>query len=313
MILWPYIFGYRAANLNVDGKDGQQVGITWPEESILQEMTEKFRKEKQEKKVKDIEEDKFWNQSKHTKESCEQYIHKYPNGKYFSQAQIYIEENQQKNIEKKLLLLDIKLNPENYPAQKIKDLINSRKISKLDLIESQIITEAALELFLNPPTFFQNQSDWKDLPRIPQGNTDVYFLGIPGSGKSCVLAGLLHQADNRGIKDPDIKSPHGFRYLNELQHCIEIGYVPVSTDTEKVNYLSLDLLGKNRRRHPVSIIEMSGEYFNRTFESVISPGTNSRSIGAIDYLQNTNRKAIFFVIDYSLQRNSTASVMLIMN
>jgi hypothetical protein len=151
-------------------------------------------------------------------------------------------------------------------------------------------------LYNNPPTFLsqQNQS-WGDLKPLPSGRTDVYFFGIPTSGKSCILAGLFYKADQLGVLSDDITNEMGTKYKNELIRAIEIGYVPVRTTNVDINYISCSLI-ENQREHPLSIIEMSGEFFNKTYER--SNTTDRESIGAKVYLHNNNRKIIFFVVDY---------------
>ena len=172
-------------------------------------------------------------------------------------------------------------------------------------------------LFRKPPTEkFMNQLEWKDLPKIPQGNTDVYFFGVPGCGKSCVLAGIIYQGLKDGKIFPHTEQTVGLRYFIELKNCIEMKYVAPPTNSTTVNYSSFTLHGKTN--HNISVIEMAGEFFNRTHEKMIGYSiptydnetslvendlqkTNNgvdKTIGAFGYLKNDNRKSIFFVIEY---------------
>ncbi len=231
-----------------------------------------------------------------TKNGYKHYIEKYPNGIYVTIAKTKIDELQRNLEQVKINLLDdIFNNPDDYSAQVIKDKINDGIIDQDDLIQKNIITKDALKWYFNPPTFFTEQLTWHELKPLPDSRTDVYVFGIPRSGKSCILAGLLYKGDQDGCLMVDEENEKGFGYAEELRRAIEIGYVPPSTSTDQVNYISCQIFNE-KREHQISIVEMSGEFFNRTY--LKEDLTNNDSIGAKGYLQNDNRKVIFFVIDY---------------
>jgi hypothetical protein len=291
----------------------------------------------------------FWNgcKGKHTQQSYNDYLEKYPNGRYKSQAEegiIRIADDEKRKLvdaetsfwnecnlkgkrndyikylaaypggiyrtqaeacladitvreseEKRKLLEEMKDYPEHFDHSRLQKHLDEGILEELDLISEDIITREALKLYLNPPLAkFIDQSEWGDLPTIPEGKTDIYFFGIPGSGKSCVLAGTLYAAEKNGILHPDIKVAHGVRYMNELTNCVRIGYVPKPTNEDCVNCLSFSLNSSNE--HPLNVIEMSGEIFKNTYYKLV--GSQSGGITAQKYLKNKNRKIIFFVIDY---------------
>jgi hypothetical protein len=280
-----------------------------------------------ERKKKEEEEEKAWNKCKQVcndsenlpyespvtekigaaieaRDSVSMFLTLYRSGRYSNEAnglfiKIMVNIAQLKGD----IIQDMKTNPNRYNANSLKQLLRGSVISKEDLFNEDIITETHLTLFLNPPTFFMPQDDWKDLPPLPAMFTDVYFFGIPASGKSCVLAGMLFKALEAGVLEPLIDNPMGLRYMNELIRCIEVGYVPPSTSVDTVNYISFKLRGK--QDHPISVIEMSGEYFNKTYEKGTGQG-NSDGIYAKQFLKNNNRKTIFFVIDYSADIHATS-------
>jgi hypothetical protein len=143
-------------------------------------------------------------------------------------------------------------------------------------------------------------TDWKNLPPLPIGRTDVYVFGIVGSGKSAMLAGLLHQAHRQGIIAADSDYRVGVQYKDELIKRIKLGILPRSTRADVLNYIPLTLFDENKQGHPFSIIEMSGEKFSQTYRS--GKVTDEDSIGAREYLSNSNRKILLFVIDYNHHR-----------
>lgn len=224
------------------------------------------------------------------------FIERYPNSKNAADAHdririLYDDINRRKQQ----IIDDIINNPNNYNATTLTDLLSEGKISVNDLYSSGAITEDKLELILNPPEFTNPPLNWNDLPPLLSDRTDIFFFGVPGSGKSCVLAGLLYEAQQNGIIRADVDNIAGYRYYNDLIKCIEVGYVPPATPQDSVNYISATLKYKEKEQM-FNIIEMSGEYFRRTYEN--NSIDNDSSIGAKGYLHNENHKGLLFVIDY---------------
>jgi hypothetical protein len=251
-----------------------------------------------EEEVRTQAETRFWNEchQKGTKRDYIAYLNAYPDGTYVAQANAMLTRIMVEGAEKKRQLIqEMKDYPEHFDHSRVQQLFDDEILEKEDLFEEGIITEKALRLYLRPPLDkFIDQRTWGDLPVIPEGKTDVYFFGIPGSGKSCVLAGLLYAAEKRGILRPDTSIKHGFKYMNELTRCVEVGYVPKPTAADNVNCLSFSL--SSDKEHPLNVIEMSGEIFKNTYYDLV--GERNDGITARRYLKNKNRKIIFFVIDY---------------
>jgi hypothetical protein len=241
-----------------------------------------------------------------TKQAYSEYLKKYPNGHYESQANYRYRECVQREAEKKTeLLKEMKASPEKFDDKRLKQLFADGTLEKSDLIIEGIITEKALDVYLNPPIDkFKEQESWKNLPDIPTDDrTDIYFYGIPGSGKSCVLAGMLYAAEREQILFPNISIKQGYEYQNELTDCITNGYVPKSTNTDYVNCLSFSFYKDHE--HPLNVIEMSGEFFINTYTQVVD---ENEKLTAQKYLKNNNRKLLFFVIDYKPFSNIAAGL-----
>lgn len=172
-------------------------------------------------------------------------------------------------------------------------------VTKQDLFDYKVITPKGLSVIMGRPD--PQPQEW-DVPPLPENFQDVYFFGVPRSGKSCVLGGLLHQATQKGIRKPLPQlCPEGNFYMSELIGNIGDGYVAPPTNEDSVNFIPLELRDPSKKWHKVSFIEMSGEYFNQTFHGGIVAKKDGvlKSVNTRGYLRNKNKKVIFFIIDYS--------------
>jgi hypothetical protein len=87
------------------------------------------------------------------------------------------------------------------------------------------------------------------------------------------------------------------------------GILPDSTILDGVNYIPIELLNNSEkfkgRKHPLNFIEMSGELFDKTYNG----GISIDSIAARNYLKNTNRKLLYFILDYHEYEESKTVAM----
>ena len=136
---------------------------------------------------------------------------------------------------------------------------------------------------------------WKDLPPLLNDRTDIYFFGQPASGKSCILANFFSYINKYGLFIENAHSIIGVNYKNLIQSEYDLGYLPERTG-EGVNYITFDLIDPNNSndKYPLNFIEMSGELFDQATTNKIS----ENNLNAKNYLNNDNRKLLFFVIDY---------------
>jgi hypothetical protein len=245
-------------------------------------------------------EDDAWRQamSQNSLQGYQSYLSKYSTGKYVTEAQQRIQQLKVQSVQKKdRIIQSILHNRMETTRSEIIGYLEEGIITDDDLINHGVFTEKALNNLKNPPFYLQeNIYGWSDLPSLETNRTDLYFFGVVSSGKSSLLAGLLAYADKRGILRLQANNHIGFKYGSDLINSVRIGYTPPSTPTEGVNYISLEMYNSNEEPHPLNIIEMSGEYFNSTYEASNTDG--EKSIGANKYLKNDNRKLIFLVVDY---------------
>ncbi len=150
--------------------------------------------------------------------------------------------------------------------------------------------------------FVLPQLKFDELGDFPQDRTDVYFLGCPSSGKTCVLAGFLNYLRNIGQmgyvaqfnkNKMDLCRP----YCDKLIEGISSYKAPQSTDRETISFLKIDT-GANRDRK-ITIVELSGEAFEEMSNSNMNGRAVWEKMGAAQCLQNDSKKTLFFLLDYS--------------
>lgn len=299
--LIDHIYHERIKISEFENNDGVQNKL-----NRIRRDVEGVREANKEAREMELREEEDWNSAleSNTIGGYEIYLSNYPEGNYVQDARNKIDGLKEtfratKEAERNTILDTLKRNPLEYSPYQLERKINEGYITRADIVNHLGIKEGQLGLFLdqNHKDYFSDPLQWKDLPELPDDATDVYFFGIPASGKSCILSAFFYQAELERKIHVSTHNDLGYRYYSELTQAARIGLTPLSTPTETVNYMHCVL--KNHRnnrvksRHPLNILEMSGEYFNRTFEGTVDGG-----IGAQGYLSNENRKVLFLVFDY---------------
>lgn len=110
--------------------------------------------------------------------------------------------------EKDLLLANMKINPMNYSREDMYRIICDKKLTEQELvINSNILTNEAYKQILHYPKLSDEQRQLPisrlSNPQSEEGNIDVYFIGISGSGKSNLLGSLMAKTGSLGFSfDP---------------------------------------------------------------------------------------------------------------
>ncbi|WP_313567248.1 MULTISPECIES: hypothetical protein [Weeksellaceae] len=94
----------------------------------------------------------------------------------------------------------------------------------------------------------------EDLPPMEEGRTDVYFVGLPGSGKSTMLSGILNVANKEGILLPDTYNNDGAVYQTQIVSDLSRGVLPNATASGSYNYIAMSLNDDNKKKHPFNIV-----------------------------------------------------------
>lgn len=254
--------------------------------------------------------DKAWEKAEFGNESVlRDYISNFPNGKHVEEAKSNIRHLQQtrkqSNAVKDKALRELRDNFNKYSFNQIKEFLLDGTITGDDLIDSGI-----------PKHIIEHLEDMqipdlqlgKTPESIPAGYTEVYFWGVPGSGKTCALAGILSTAEKKGLLN--IATGPGYDYTSKLKNIFINGTssLPAPSPVESTQYLPFTLK-KGDEKHPrsVSLIELSGEifqcfYYKNADKEFISQSHIDTFENLINYLSGGNRKIHFFFIDYD-QRN----------
>ncbi len=216
------------------------------------------------------------------------------------------------------------LQKRNY--DEVKNNINDYKPDEVRLFLGKDLLEhlclelgVAYDVVLNydEPTLSFNQIPQKQND-IPNGFTDVFFWGIPSSGKTTALAAILRtMKDKYTITNPPMSLKYGASYRDSLINIFnnKTAYLPASTQKDRTQYMPFLL---KRRKEPnyrhISFFELSGEVFKYFYElenggSVLDEVDRNHVISAFDtlnlLLNSENQKIHFFFIDYKQETSGT--------
>ena len=230
------------------------------------------------------------------------FITKHPYSDYREEADRRIQEM------KGDLLTDMKRFPFKYTREMMYDYISTNALTMSDLVDtSDTLTDRAYSHIKRYPRLIDEQRQLPvstlENPHSEDGNTDVYFFGVSGSGKTCVLAGLMSLTGKLGFKfDP--KGPGGGgNYAMELRNYARTSMLPPATDQNYIQVIDGEINDTDNRLHKISLIEMSGEK-TAEFAAIDNPTSlDDLGAGASGLLSNDNNKVIFFVIDPTNEKN----------
>lgn len=231
-----------------------------------------------------------------------EFITKHPYCDYREEADRRIESK------KSDLLSDMKRFPFKYSRDDMYKYISSNTLTWNDLVEnSHVLTDKAFSHIREYPTLLSEQGALpvsKILnPESADGNTDVYFFGVPGSGKSCVLAGLMAQNGELGFSFDPKGQGGGGNYAISLRNFAKRSMLPPKTDDLYIQVIDAEINDQSKRQYNISIIEMAGERTAAFAALDNSEDLSDLGPGAEQLLSNNNNKVIFFVIDPTNEKN----------
>lgn len=174
-------------------------------------------------------------------------------------------------------------------------------------------------IFVDKLIEFQS-SDVPDLPpakpleAIKKDYTEVYFWGIPSSGKTCALGAIMSAAKN----GTNVKAMHpdgncqGAAYMMQLADLFDpetVSVLPPRTDVQDTYEMRFTLVGEDGREHKLAFVDLSGELFTcMHLKASGLPFERQEQADAINTLDNilvknktNNRKIHFFVVEYGAQ------------
>lgn len=194
-------------------------------------------------------------------------------------------------------------------ASAVKHLIDEHIITIADLsgigIDKQFIKAMLTGLQTDSYTYTRS------LDRIHKQSTEVYFWGIPSSGKSCALGAILSVAGSgkvAKVMDADTAS-QGYGYMTYLTSHFpqngEVGTLLGGTPIDAFYEMGFDLTDESNRTHPITCIDMAGELMRCMYKSNANMPLSDTDLNMLDTMtkvlidnRSTNRKIHFFVIEY---------------
>ncbi len=240
------------------------------------------------------------------------------------------------------LIEDMKVNPWRYRQDEMRSLFRGvnladetirnfleeqgTELSEFLLSGSKLTYKELLEAGVIPPNVKQSDivavdyqmpaTQIKDMgDEFPTNRTDVYFLGVPRSGKSSVLAGIIYKLykDGRAGYEPHLVRGQDpcQAYYQGLIRAISTKKPPQGTASDTVSFMKMNIRSKDdNRKNPVTIVEISGEAFYRLSQKHVTGAEMWSELGARKCITNDNRKLLFFVLDYSVisEKNTNSAI-----
>lgn len=206
------------------------------------------------------------------------------------------------------LLTDMKRYPFKYNREMMYGYISTNALTMSDLVDtSDTLTDRAYSHIKRYPRLIDEQrqlpvSTLTD-PKSEDGNTDVYFFGVSGSGKTCVLAGIMSLTGQLGFKFDPRGPGGGGNYAMELRNYARTSMLPPQTDQNYIQVIDGEINDEDNHLHKISLIEMSGEKTARFAAIENATDIGDLGPGAAGLLSNDNNKVIFFVIDPTNEKN----------
>ena len=151
----------------------------------------------------------------------------------------------------------------------------------------------------------------RKLDKINKLSTEIYFWGIPSSGKSCALGAILSVAGNGHVaksmsQDNDCQ---GYGYMTRLSALFKsngkVGTLPEGTSIYSTYEMGFDLEDVDGAVHPITCVDLAGELVRCMYKSDANEDMSEDEIDALDTLtrvlidnRTKNRKIHFFVLEY---------------
>lgn len=249
-----------------------------------------------------LQEDDFWKKNKDTLDGLKEIVALNPAGTYFMEAIRLIEEKQGKSDD---IITKLQISTNSFTPEVIRNYLQSNIITMEDLLKVGVPSNIVTKIN-SSDSLVGTQLDLGDRPDcLPDGFTEVYFWGGPGSGKTSALAALLSTASNSTKFSLDLAQGPGFNYMVQLTNvfCDSVAILPGLNNVEDTQYLpfALKKRGESNSRS-VSLIELSGEIFQCFFYKIANkPFPTESHQETFDlltqYLSSDNPKMHFFFID----------------
>lgn len=217
----------------------------------------------------------------------------------------------EKKIRKSDFLNKIKDDHNLVSSGVVKRLINSGTLSIDDLMSIGIDRLFIQKMFNGESA--QSFSTPEKLDKIHKQSTEIYFWGIPSSGKSCALGAILSVAASGRVAhsmDADTGS-QGYGYMTKLINLFQndkIGTLMEGTSVDSFYEMGFDLVDNDGKIHPITCIDMAGELMRCMYKANAGDSMSETDEVMLDTLtkvlidnRSTSRKMHIFVIEYGAE------------
>ena len=146
--------------------------------------------------------------------------------------------------------------------------------------------------------------------------TEVYFWGIPSSGKTCAMGAIMSTVkDGITVNSCEfVNYCQGYFYMTHLSGGFKQGEVrplPPGTPLGATYEMGMNLSNEKRDTYPVTCIDLAGETINSMFKSDVGmdlTGVQENTLAVVRNLlcdnRTKNRKKHFFVIEYGAENRT---------
>lgn len=220
-------------------------------------------------------------------------------------------------LDQKLITIDqiyneIKKNHNIFTSNVIDQLERQRVIDFSDLENTADINPKFLEFITNNnvnSTVINVNSN--PIESITPKTTEVYFWGIPSSGKTCALGAIMSEARHGGyieFAEPN-NNCQGYHYMTLLSQIFEGGTdvfkLPEGTQTDAIFEMGY-IFKKNKMDYPVTFIDLAGETIESMFSCNAYLSLSQKKQEGLNLAckllkgnSGVNRKIHFFVLEYN--------------
>lgn len=214
------------------------------------------------------------------------------------------------------LIAAISENNNYLKAAVIKNLIEAGHISPIDVSKMNIDYEF-IKYMLTPNSNrvdvrFEKPHAIDRVTKVP--STEVYFWGIPSSGKTCTIGAILSCANSgRVAKSMQMDNNcQGYNYMNTLAEMFkangEVMSLPEGTPVFSIYEMGLTLQDNKDKFHPLTFIDLAGELIECMYRFDAGQTLTNDQAGALSTVtqilhdnRTQNRKLHFFVIEYGAE------------
>lgn len=218
-----------------------------------------------------------------------------------------------KRITRKDILNMIRMDHNIFPVSVVISLLKKELITTDGL--SEFIEEPFMERLHNVLMTGVDECGMEfsfpdNLEKISRKSTEVYFWGIPSSGKTCALGAILSEAYNGDVAQSMVRNTcQGYDYMTLLSGVFsqdeEVGGMPPGTPLLAFYEMSFDLEDEKSKIHPITCVDLAGELVDVMYKDFANKPLEPDQEAALNTMKNVlisnrsiNRKIHFFVVEY---------------